>query len=182
MFLHDCDVFLIRSCTRRGALLLILWVDADATPRPVREIVFRASKRLDLETVLVANHRIVLPANNEQVRFVLVSYGPDVADHHIATHSSPGDVAVTADIPLAAELVDGGVHVLDPRGEVYDRENVRERLSIRDFMDSLRSTGVETGGPKSFGTKEKQAFAAALDRTLTRALRASQRTSTGPDR
>lgn len=154
---------------------MILWVDADATPRPVREIIFRASARLDLETVLVANHRIGLPANNDNVRFVLVEHGLDVADHYIATHAESGDVTITADIPLAAELVDQQVHVISPRGEVYDRENIRERLSIRDFMDSLRSTGVETGGPSAFGNREKQAFAASLDKTLTRALRRSRR-------
>jgi len=160
---------------------VILWVDADATPRPVREIIFRASKRLELETVLVANHRIGLPANNDHVRFVLVEHGPDVADHYIVTHASAGDVAITADIPLAAELVDEDVHVINPRGEVYDRENIRERLSVRDFMDSLRSTGVETGGPRAFGSKEKQAFASALDRTLTRALKRSRRKKPDPD-
>ena len=154
---------------------MILWVDADATPRPVREIIFRASKRLELETILVANHRIGLPANNEHVRFVLVEHGFDVADHHIAAQSSDGDVTITADIPLAAELVDKGVHVISPRGEVFDRENIRERLSVRGFMDSLRSTGVETGGPSAFGSREKQNFASALDRTLTRALRRSRR-------
>ena len=156
---------------------MILWVDADATPRPVRDIIFRASLRLELETVLVANHRIGLPANNEHVRFVLVEHGFDVADHHIAAEAVAGDVTITADIPLAADLVDKGVHVISPRGEIYDRENIRERLSVRDFMDSLRSTGVETGGPSAFGNREKQAFASALDRTLTKALRKARRTS-----
>lgn len=160
---------------------MILWVDADATPRPVREIIFRAAARLELETVLVANHRIGLPANNEHARFVLVEHGFDVADHYIATHAGKGDVTITADIPLAAELVAKDVDVISPRGEVFDRENVRERLSIRDFMDSLRSTGVETGGPRAFGPREKQAFAAALDRTLTRALRRSRRKKPDPD-
>ncbi len=160
---------------------MILWVDADATPRPVREIIFRASQRLELETVLVANHRLGLPANNDQVRFVLVEHGFDVADHYIATNASAGDVAITADIPLAAELVDLDVHVINPRGEVYDRENIRERLSVRDFMDSLRSTGVETGGPRAFGNREKQAFASALDRTLTRALLRARRKQPSSD-
>ena len=156
---------------------MIIWVDADATPRPVREIIFRAALRLGLETVLVANHRISLPANNEYVRFVLVKHGFDVADHHIAAAAKADDVTITADIPLAAALVDKGVHVISPRGEIYDRENIRERLSVRDFMDSLRSSGVETGGPSAFGNREKQAFASALDRTLTKALRKARRTS-----
>ena len=154
---------------------MIMWVDADATPRPVRDIISRASLRLELETVLVANHRIGLPANNGFVRFVLVGHGLDVADHYILMHAENGDVAITADIPLAAMLVDQGVHVISPRGEIYDRENIRERLSVRDFMDALRSTGVETGGPRAYGDREKQAFASALDRTLTRALRPSRR-------
>ena len=107
---------------------------------------------------------------------VLVEHGFDIADHYIATHASNGDVTITADIPLAAELVDKGVHVISPRGEIYDKENIRERLSVRDFMDALRSTGVETGGPRAYGNKEKQAFASALDKTLTRALQRSRRT------
>jgi uncharacterized protein YaiI (UPF0178 family) len=146
-----------------------IWIDADAAPREVKEIVFRASKRLEIETILVANQRLTTPQNNPWVRAVRVSGGADVADGYIGDHASEGDLAVTADIPLAAILVEKGVVVLDPRGEVYTQENVRERLSIRDFMDSLRSAGVDTGGPGSFGQREKRAFAAALDRLLTAA-------------
>lgn len=148
-----------------------IWVDADAAPRDVKEVVFRAAKRLEVEAVLVANHRLATPPGNPHVRAVWVRDGPDVADHHIAEHAAQGDLAVTADIPLAAILVDKGLVVLDPRGESYTAENVRERLSIRDFMDSLRSTGIETGGPKPYGPKEKRAFADALDRTLASLLR-----------
>jgi len=101
---------------------------------------------------------------------VRVAGGPDVADQHIVDHASEGDLAITADIPLAAALVEKGVLVLDPRGEEYTEANVRERLSIRDFMDSLRSTGVDTGGPSAYGEREKQDFANALDRLLTRQL------------
>jgi uncharacterized protein len=144
-----------------------IWIDADAAPRDVKEIVFRAAKRLRIDTILVANQRLSTPLNNPHVSSVRVQGGPDVADEHILAHSSKGDLAVTADIPLAALLVERGVVVLDPRGDLYSEENVRERLSIRDFMDSLRSAGVETGGPKAFGTREKRAFAAALDRVLT---------------
>ncbi|MSR36505.1 MAG: YaiI/YqxD family protein [Gemmatimonadetes bacterium] len=143
-----------------------IWVDADAAPRDVKEIVFRAAKRLGIDTVLVANQRLPLPLNNPHVSSVWVKGGPDEADRHIAEHAVEGDVAVTADIPLAAILVEKRIVVLDPRGEVYSESNVRERLSIRDFMSSLRDSGVETGGPASYGPKEKQAFAAALDRTL----------------
>lgn len=148
-----------------------IWVDADAAPRDVKEIVYRTAKRLELETVLVANRRLSAPVNNPQVSTVWVQGGPDVADQHIADHAVTGDIAITADIPLAAILVEKGIVVLDPRGEQYSAENVRERLSIRDFMESLRGSGVETGGAKPYGMREKQAFAAALDRALTAARR-----------
>ena len=148
-----------------------LWIDADAAPGDVKDIVARAALRLELTTFLVANQRLQTPANNPFVRAVRVAGGPDVADDHIAEHASAGDLAVTADIPLAARLVEKGVVTLDPRGDEYTRENIGERLSIRDFMDGLRSTGVETGGPSAYGRKEKQAFAAAFDRALTRMLR-----------
>jgi hypothetical protein len=150
---------------------MVIWIDADAAPRDVKEIIFRAALRLELETVLVANARMPTPANNPFVTAVRVGGGPDVADEHIATEAAAGDLAVTADIPLAAKLVERGVVTLDPRGEVYTEANVRERLSIRDFMQGLRDVGVETGGPSAYGQKEKQAFANALDRTLTRLLR-----------
>jgi uncharacterized protein YaiI (UPF0178 family) len=150
---------------------MTIWIDADAAPRDVKEIVFRAAKRLEIPTVLVANQRLSAPLNNPFVSAVLVRGGPDVADQHIADEASAGDVAVTADIPLAAVLVEKGLVVLDPRGEQYSEENVRERLSIRDFMDSLRGSGVDTGGPKPYGEREKRAFAAGLDRVLTAARR-----------
>jgi uncharacterized protein len=148
-----------------------IWVDADAAPRDVKEIVFRAAKRLEIEAVLVANQRMPAPLNNEYVSTVWVQGGADVADRHIADHAAAGDVAITADIPLAADLVEKQLVVLDPRGERYTEENVRERLSVRDFMESLRGAGVETGGARPYGAREKQAFAAALDRALTAALR-----------
>ncbi|HEV2734877.1 MAG TPA: YaiI/YqxD family protein [Longimicrobiaceae bacterium] len=148
-----------------------LWIDADAAPRDVKEIVFRAAKRLELATVLVANQRLPVPPGNPHVSAVRVEGGPDVADRHIADHAERGDVAVTADIPLAAALVEKGVAVIDPRGEEFSPDNVGERLAVRDFMDGLRGAGVETGGARPYGPKEKQAFASALDRVLTRALR-----------
>jgi uncharacterized protein YaiI (UPF0178 family) len=150
---------------------MTIWIDADAAPRDVKEIVYRAAKRLEIPTVLVANQRLSTPLNNLFVSAVLVRGGPDVADQHIADEASAGDVAVTADIPLAAILVEKGLIVLDPRGEQYSEENVRERLSIRDFMDSLRGSGVDTGGPKPYGEREKRAFAAGLDRVLAAARR-----------
>jgi hypothetical protein len=148
-----------------------IWVDADAAPRDVKDIVARAALRLEIPTLLVANQRLQTPANNRFVESVRVAGGPDVADDHIAENARPGDLAITADIPLASRLVEKGVMTLDPRGTEYTRENIGERLSIRDFMDQLRSTGVETGGPSSYGATDKQAFAAAFDRVLTRLTR-----------
>jgi uncharacterized protein len=148
-----------------------IWVDADAAPRDVKEIIYRASLRLGIEVVLVANKRLGTPMNNALVQSVWVQGGPDVADRHIAEHAERGDVAITADIPLAAILVEKGLIVLDPRGERYTEENVNERLSVRDFMESLRGAGVETGGSKPYGPKDRQAFAAALDRVLAKARR-----------
>jgi len=147
-----------------------IWVDADATPRDVKDIVARAALRLRLSAVLVANQRLQVPANNPYVTAQRVDGGPDVADRHIAEQAAPGDLAITADIPLAALLVQKGVTAIDPRGVEYTEHNIGERLSIRDFMDQLRTTGTETGGPRPFGPKDKQAFAAAFDRVLTRLL------------
>ena len=148
-----------------------LWIDADAAPRDVKEIVYRAARRLELETVLVANQRLQVPPGNPFLSAVRVDGGPDAADRYIAEAAQPGDVAVTADIPLASLLVAKGVRAIDPRGEEYTAENIGERLTVRDFMDSLRGAGVETGGAKPYGPKEKQAFAGALDRVLSRARR-----------
>ena len=148
-----------------------LWIDADAAPRDVKDICLRVSERLRLETVLVANQRIQLPPGYAHASSVRVDGGPDVADLYIAEHATSGDVAVTADIPLAALLVPKGVVVIDPRGEEYTPNIIGERLSVRNFMDGLRSSGVETGGHAAYGTREKQAFANALDRAITRVMR-----------
>lgn len=146
-----------------------LWLDADAAPRAVKEVCYRVSDRLELETILVANQRLQLPVGFQHVSAVRVEGGPDVADLYIAEHAERGDVAVTADIPLAALLVPKGVVVIDPRGDEYTAESIGERLSVRNFMDDLRSTGVQTGGHAAYGAREKAAFANALDRALTRA-------------
>ena len=148
-----------------------LWLDADAAPREVKDICYRASERLDLETILVANQRLQLPPGYAKVSAVRVDGGPDVADQYIVEHASPDDIVVTQDIPLAALLVPRGIVVIDPRGEVYTAESIGERLSVRNFMDGLRGAGVETGGHAAYGPREKQAFANALDRALTRARR-----------
>ena len=129
---------------RRGSEPVVkIWVDADAAPREVKDIVAKAALRLELPTLLVANQRIQTPANNPFVTAVRVEGGPDVADDHIAEHAQPGDLTVTADIPLAARLVEKGVRAIDPRGTEYTEESIGERLSVRDFMDQLRSTGPE---------------------------------------
>ncbi|MBA3658921.1 MAG: YaiI/YqxD family protein [Gemmatimonadales bacterium] len=148
-----------------------IWIDADAAPRDVKELIFRAAKRLQLETILVANQRLQPPVGNPLVRAVRVDGGPDVADDYIAEHALAGDLVVTQDIPLAAVLVPRQVVVLDPRGQEHTAETVGERLSIRDFMDRVRSAGGVTGGPPPFDGRAKQAFAAALDRALTRLAR-----------
>ena len=148
-----------------------LWIDADAAPQVVKEICFRTSDRLKLETILVANTRVVLPAGYVHLTAIRVDGSPDAADRYIADNAESGDVAVTQDIPLAALLVPKGVAVIDPRGEVFSEESIGERLSVRNFMDGLRTSGVDTGGHGVYGAREKQAFANALDRALTRALR-----------
>ena len=149
-----------------------LWLDADAAPRDVKDVCIRACDRLKLETILVANQRVQIPPGYPHLSAVRVEGGPDVADRYIVEHAVAGDVAVTADIPLAALLVPNGVIVIDPRGEEYTPDSIGERLSVRNFMEGLRGAGVETGGHAAYGPREKQAFANALDRILTRALRA----------
>jgi uncharacterized protein YaiI (UPF0178 family) len=153
-----------------GAALKI-WVDADAAPREVKELVFRAAKRLQVATVLVANQRLQPPVGNPLITAVRVDGGADVADRYIAERAEPGDLVVTQDVPLAALLVSKHVAVLDPRGEEHTAETIGERLSIRDFMDRLRTAGGVTGGPPPYDARARQAFAAALDRVLTRLLK-----------
>lgn len=137
----------------------------------MKEIVFRAARRLAIETVLVANQRLLAPPGNPLVSAIRVDGGPDVADRYIAEHAAPGDLAVTADVPLAALLVPRGVAVLDPRGEEHTTETIGERLSVRDFMENLRTAGMVTGGPRPWDARARQAFADALDRALTRLRR-----------
>jgi uncharacterized protein len=146
-----------------------IWIDADAAPKDVKEIALRAGKRLEVETILVANQRLSAPLGNAFASVVTVSGGPDEADRYIVAQAQPGDVAITADIPLASLLVEAGVLVLDPRGEEYSADNIGERLSVRNLMDGLRGAGVETGGARPYGPRDKQNFANALDRVLTRA-------------
>ena len=150
---------------------LKIWIDADAAPRDVKELVFRAAKRLAIETVLVANQRLQTPPGNPLVTAVWVDGGADVADQYIATHASAGDLVVTQDIPLAALLVPRDIAVLDPRGDEHTTGTIGERLSVRDFMDQARMAWAITGGPRPYDARAKQTFAAALDRVLTRLRR-----------
>ena len=142
-----------------------IWVDADACPRAVREILFRAAERAGRELTLVANQVIPVP-RSPLIRMIQVPSGIDAADSHIAQAVSAGDLVITQDIPLAAEVIERDATALSPRGARYTEENIRERLRMRDFMDLLRGTGVDTGGPSAFGKPERARFANALDRWL----------------
>ena len=146
-----------------------IWVDADACPAAIREILYKAAERRQLELTLVANKSLRIPASR-RIKFLLVPGGFDEADDEILKRVSPGDLVITADIPLAASVIEKGAQALDPRGELYTPDNIRDRLSIRDFLDALRATGVETGGPPPLKQRDRQAFANQLDRLLTRDL------------
>jgi uncharacterized protein YaiI (UPF0178 family) len=148
-------------------LSLSIWVDADACPRVIREILFRAAKRVECPLVLVANHAIAVP-NSPWIRSLQVAQGFDVADNLIAREVSRGDLVITSDIPLAAEVIDKGAGVISPRGEQFTHNNIRQRLNMRDFMDTMRASGEVGGGPPALGERDKQAFANALDRYLAR--------------
>lgn len=145
-----------------------IWVDADACPGEVKELLYRAAKRTETKVTLVANQRLSVP-RSEFIDSLLVTTGANVADARIVELIEPGDLVITADIPLAADAVAKGAEALNPRGEMYTEANVGERLAVRDLMDELRGGGQITGGPASFGTKDRQAFANQLDRWLTKA-------------
>jgi len=147
-----------------------IWIDADACPRIVKEIVFRASERLKIPVCLVANMNLS-KAHSPLITSVLVPAGSDAADDYIVQHAAIEDLVITADIPLAARLVAKGGLAIDPRGEIYTEENVGERLSTRDLMQELRATGLVQGGPAQLGLVDRQRFASALDRTLTRMIK-----------
>ena len=142
-----------------------IWVDADASPKVIKEILYKACERTKTNMNLVANQLLETP-RSRYIRSVQVGSGFDVADNYIVENSNKGDIVITADIPLAAELVAKDCVVLNPRGERYTKENIRQTLNMRDFMDSLRSTGVQTGGPDSFSKSDRMTFANSLDRVL----------------
>lgn len=147
-----------------------IWIDADASPRIVKEIVFRAAERLQLQVCLVANQPLT-KHHSQLISSVVVPEGPDLADDYIAEHASTRDLVITADIPLAARIVEKGGVALDPRGELYTEDNVAERLSVRDLMFELRADGFTGGGPAPFGLVDRQRFASSFDRTVTRLLK-----------
>lgn len=145
---------------------MTIWIDADACPNVIKEILFRAARRVQVRTVLVANHPLTIPGS-DYIESVVVKAGLDVADGYIVEHLAPGDLVITADIPLAAAVVERGGYGLNPRGDFYDSSNIRERLALRNFMEDLRTAGVETGGPAALNHRDRQAFANRLDRFLT---------------
>lgn len=144
-----------------------IWVDADACPRVIKDILFRAAERVRVETILVANQPMHTPPSR-YVRSVQVAAGFDVADNEIVLRLDAGDLVITADIPLASEVIEKKAHALNPRGEFYTPENIRQRLGMRDFMEELRGSGVQTGGPPALNQRDRQNFANELDRFLTR--------------
>jgi len=151
-----------------------IWIDADAIPNPIKQILFRAADRTRVTMTLVANKRVHVAAS-EYLRFELVAAGLDAADKRIVELLAPGDLVITADVPLAAAVIEKGGLALNPRGELYTQENVREHLSMRNFMDELRSSGVVTGGPAVLGPRDRQAFANQLDRLLALHQQRSER-------
>lgn len=145
-----------------------IWVDADACPVVIKEILYRAADRTGTPLTLVANHALRTPPSR-YINTVQVAAGFDIADHEIVRRAAAGDLVVTADIPLAAEVVEKGVHALNPRGELYTTENIRARLNMRDFMDTMRASGIDTGGPPAISQGDRKAFAGHLDRLLASA-------------
>jgi len=144
-----------------------IWVDADACPKVIKEILFRAAERTGLSLTLVANQPLKVPPG-PHIRSLVVPAGFDVADNEIVRRAEPGDLVITADLPLAAEVIEKGARALNPRGELYSPDTIRQKLTMRDFMDTLRSSGIQTGGPATLSQADRQAFANALDRLLAR--------------
>jgi len=144
-----------------------IWVDADACPVVIKEILFRAAERTKIEMTLVANQSVQIP-KSRYVSFIQVGQGFDVADNEIVKRLTAGDLVITSDIPLAADVVEKGGLALSPRGEMYTADNIKSRLSMRDFMESLRSSGVDTGGPSAMNQNDRKTFANYLDRLLTK--------------
>ena len=150
-----------------------IWVDADACPGVIREILFRAAQRTGLDLILVANQALSVP-RSPHIKTIRVAPGFDAADNEIVKQMNPDDLVITADIPLAAEIIEKGGKALNPRGELYTVDNVKNRLTMRDLMDNLRSSGIDTGGPPALSQSDRKAFANQLDRILTKNRRHNQ--------
>lgn len=144
-----------------------IWVDADACPVAIKEILFKAAERARVQTTLVANQPMCVPSSRF-IRSVQVASGFDVADNEIVARADSGDLVITADIPLAADVIAKGAHALSPRGEMFTTENIKARLNIRDFMETLRGSGIETGGPAPLNQNDRKSFADHLDRLLAK--------------
>ena len=144
-----------------------IWVDADACPLAIKEILFRAAARTGIPVILVANQGLRVPAS-PFIKTLQVPRGFDVADNEIVNRARPGDLVVTSDIPLAAEIIEKGGRALSPRGELYTKDNIKARLTMRDFLDTMRASGIDTGGPPAFSQSERKAFAGHLDGLLSR--------------
>jgi len=144
-----------------------IWVDADACPVVIKDILFRAAERTGVQLTLVANQPVRIPPSR-CIKFIQVASGFDVADNEIVKRLGTGDLVITSDIPLAAEVVEKGAYALNPRGELYSADNIRARLNMRDFMDTLRASGIDTGGPPALSQSDRNSFANHLDKILTR--------------
>lgn len=142
-----------------------IWVDADACPGPIKEILFRAAQRTEIPVTLVANQSLPIP-QSPYITMLQVQKGFDVADNEIVSRIESGDLTITNDIPLAAEVIEKGALALSPRGELFDAGNIKARLNMRDFMETMRSSGVQTGGPPALSAQDKQRFANHLDKWL----------------
>ena len=153
-----------------------IWVDADACPNVIKDILFRAADRAHVTLTLVANQPVRIPPS-PYIKALQVPTGFDVADDRIVALTEAGDLVITADIPLAAGVIEKGGHALDPRGETYTQDNIKERLAVRKLMDELRSGGVDTGGPATFSNADRQAFASKLDRFLESGRKYSESSS-----
>ena len=149
-----------------------IWVDADACPVVIKEILFKAADRTKIITTLVANHYVKTPPS-PFINFMQVSAGFDIADDEIVKRVNEGDLVITSDIPLADEVITKNAHALSPRGELYTASNIKSRLNIRDFMDTMRASGVNTGGPAALRQSDRQAFANHLDAILTRYIKSN---------
>lgn len=147
-----------------------IWIDADACPRPVKDHTFKATAKLGIQVILVANSYMNTPLS-PLISFVQVDQGADVADMHIVDNVNPIDVVITQDIPLAALIIKKGALAINPRGEAYTEDNISERLSVRDFMQELRDSGVTTEGPTPYGDKDKSLFANSLNRIITKKIK-----------